>query len=139
MRDDRMVRARSRVRRVPAPALALACIASACAVAPATLPEAPRDAASSRAALATLVVDNQSQRRLTIGYDYLESGGGHVVIGRIEPETVDTMPPVPAREPIVLFARDETGAIVRDTPRAIDIDSTLVWVIARDAPFTPPQ
>jgi len=111
---------------------------AACAVAPATLPEAPRDAASSRAALAILVVHNRTPRPLTIGYDYLESGGGHVVIGRIAAETVDTMPPVPAREPIVLFARDEAGNMLRDVPRSIDIDDTFTWVIARDAPFQPP-
>ncbi len=112
---------------------------AACAVAPATLPEAPRDAASSRAALATLVVDNRTPRTLTIGYDYLESGGGHVVIGRVEPAAIDTMPPVPAREPIVLFARDSAGAVLRSEPHALEIDSTFVWLIARDAPFLPPR
>lgn len=136
MRERSVVRAGLIGLRLPS-TVALAS-ATACAVSPATLPEAPRDAASSRAALATLIVDNRSQRRLTVGYDYLESGGGHVVIGRVEPETIDTMPPMPAREPIVLFARDEAGALLQDAPRAIDIDSTFTWVIARDAPFTPP-
>lgn len=120
-------------------AVAFVSIVGACAVAPATLPEAPRDVATSRAALATLVVDNRTDRQLTIGYDYLESGGGHVVIGRVAAETVDTMPPVPAREPIVLFARDEAGALLRDTPRAIEIDSTFTWVIERRAPFVPAE
>jgi len=118
---------------------AMACmLVAGCSVAPATLPEAPRDAASSRAALATVVVENRTRQLLVIGYDYLESGGGHVVIGRVAAETIDTMPPVPAREPIVLFARDEAGAILRDVPRAIDIDDTFTWVIPRDAPFLPP-
>lgn len=112
---------------------------AACAVAPATLPEAPRDAASSRAALATLVVDNRTRRTLAIGYDYLESGGGHVVIGRVPGETTDTMPPVPAREPIVLFARDSAGAVLHSQPRAFEIDSTFVWLIPADAPFLPPR
>ncbi len=119
--------------------VALGWAVGACAVSPATLPEAPRDVATSRAALATLVVDNRTERRLTIGYDYLESGGGHVVIGHVAAEAVDTMPPIPAREPIVLFARDDAGALLRDTPRAIEIDSTFTWVIERRASFVPAE
>lgn len=119
--------------------LTLPLLAACVAVTPATLPEAPRDAASSRAALATLVVDNRTGNALTIGYDYLESGGGHVVIGRVPAATTDTMPPVPAREPIVLFARDSAGAVLRSQPRALEIDSTFVWLIPADAPFLPPR
>ncbi len=109
-----------------------------CHVAPASLPEAPRDAATSRAALATLVVDNRSGRALAIGYEYLESGGGTVVVGRVLPATTDTLPPVPAREPIVLFARDSIGAVLRMPPQSLEIDSTFVWRILPDAVFAPP-
>jgi hypothetical protein len=118
--------------------LAIVAIAG-CRVAPATLPEAPRDAATSRAALATLVVDNRSERTVAIGYEYLESGGGAVVIGRVAPASIDTMPPVPAREPIVLFARDSLGAVLRGTPQVLEIDTVFIWQIPARATFSPPE
>lgn len=117
-------------------ALVLTC--AACRIAPARPPEAPRDAATSRAALALLVVANETDRILRIGYDYLESGGGTVFIGTVEPQAVDTLAHVPAREPIVLFARDPAGAEMRDSTRALELDATFVWRIPPDAVFTPP-
>ena len=114
-------------------------LAAACRVAPASLPEAPHDAATSRAALATLVVDNRTTRVLAIGYQYLESGGGTVVIGSVAGESVDTMPPVPAREPIRLLARDSSGAELRTAPISLELDTTFVWLIPGDAVFAHPD
>lgn len=110
----------------------------ACRAAPASLPEAPRDAATSRAALATLIVDNRTDRRLAVGYDYLESGGGRVLLEHLPAATRDTLAAVPAREPIILFARDDAGAMLRNGPLALEIDSTFVWAIPADATFQPP-
>ncbi|MGH7445109.1 MAG: hypothetical protein ACREKM_09545 [Longimicrobiales bacterium] len=111
---------------------------TACRVAPVSLPEAPRDAATSRAALTTLVVDNRTARALDIGYQYFESGGGRVVIGHVPPTSLDTLPPVPAREPIALFAIDPEGAMLRLGPRALELDSTFVWTIPAGATFARP-
>jgi hypothetical protein len=108
-----------------------------CRIAPSRLPEAPRDAATSRAALATLVVDNQTRWLLRVGYEYLESGGGIVVVGSVAPASVDTVARIPAREPIILFARDSTGAELRDSTRALELDATFVWRIPENAAFTP--
>ena len=113
-------------------------LAAGCRVAPASLPEAPHDAATSRAALATVVVDNRTTRVLAIGYQYLESGGGTVVIGRVGRERFDTIPPVPAREPIRLFARDSSGAELRTAPTSLELDAMFVWLITTDAVFAPP-
>lgn len=114
-------------------------IVSGCWFAPARVPEAPRDAATSRAALALLVVANETDRVLRVGYDYLESGGGTVLIGRVQPQSVDTLAHVPAREPIILFARDPEGAVLRDSTRALELDATFVWRIPVGAPFTRSQ
>lgn len=120
-------------------ALVLALLTGAgCRVAPVSLPEAPRDAATSRAALATLVVDNRTRRALDIGYQYFESGGGRVVIGHVPPTSLDTLPPVPAREPIALFAVDADGAMLRLGPQSLELDSTFVWMIPAGATFARP-
>lgn len=119
--------------------LVLALFAAAgCRVAPVSLPEAPHDAATSRAALATVVVDNRTERALDIGYHYFESGGGSVVIGRVAPTSLDTLPPVPAREPIALFAVDPDGAMLRLGPQALELDTTFVWLIPASATFARP-
>ena len=109
----------------------------ACRIAPSGPPEAPRDAATSRAALALLIVANETDRLLRVGYDYLESGGGTVVMGSVQPQSVDTLAHIPAREPIILFARDPAGAVLRDSTRALELDATFVWRIPADAPFMP--
>ena len=108
-----------------------------CGLTQVRVPEAPRDAATSRAALALLIVANETDQLLRIGYDYLESGGGTVVMGSVQPQTLDTLAHIPAREPIILFARDPAGAVLRDSTRALELDATFVWRIPADAPFMP--
>ena len=117
--------------------LVMLIVCAGCRIAPSRPPEAPRDAATSRAALARLVVANETDRVLRIGYDYLESGGGTVIIGTVQPAAVDTLAHVPAREPIILFARDAAGSELRDSTRSLELDATFIWRIPADAAFTP--
>ena len=115
------------------PVLALA---AGCTLASSRAPDAPRDIVTSRAALATLVVDNRTTHILDIGYYYIESGGGSVIVGTIASETRDTLAHVPAREPIILFARNGAGRELRDITRALELDSVFLWRIPEDAQFT---
>lgn len=115
------------------PVLALA---AGCTLTSSGAPDAPRDIVTSRAALATLVVDNQTAHILDIGYYYIESGGGSVIVGSIASATRDTLAHVPAREPIILFARNPAGSEYRDITRALELDSIFLWRIPGDAHFT---
>ena len=109
-------------------------VALACGGAPP--PEAVRPADAGRgAALASVTVDNRTTRRLAIAFRPAASAGAEVVVGRLGPGRSMRMAPVPADEPIVLIARDETGAALTLTPRTFEIDAEWRWVIAADSRF----
>lgn len=84
-----------------------------------------------RAALATLVIDNQTTLPLAISFRYAtESGGpgGEVGVGTAAPGARTEMAPVPAEEPILLFARGPRFER-RLEPTTLEIDEVRTWVI----------
>ncbi|MBX6364257.1 MAG: hypothetical protein IRZ00_10355 [Gemmatimonadetes bacterium] len=90
-----------------------------------------------RAALATLTVDNRTDRRLQIAFRPAASPGGAVVVGEVDPAATATMAPIPAGEPLILVAVDPEGRRFDLAPRSFDLDATWTWVIPADAAFQP--
>lgn len=84
-----------------------------------------------RVALARVVVDNRTDRTLTISFRYAVTHGGRVEVGRVGPRSIAEVAPVPAQEPILLFARGEGFERVLE-PRSLEIDATWTWIIADD-------
>lgn len=92
-----------------------------------------------RAALATLTVDNRTDKRLRIAFRPAASPGGAVVVGEVEPAASATMAPIPAGELVILVALDPEGRRFDLEPRSFDVDATWTWVIPADAAFQPAQ
>ncbi|HUF70339.1 MAG TPA: hypothetical protein VMM79_16950, partial [Longimicrobiales bacterium] len=88
-----------------------------------------------RAALATVIVDNRSAEPLAIFYRMTTLPAAGTRIGRAPPDSITTMAPVPAGEPIILMARTGTGAELELTPRTFDIAVAWVWTIPVNAVF----
>lgn len=84
-----------------------------------------------RVALARVVVDNRTDRTLTISFRYAVTHGRPVEVGRVGPRSIAEVAPVPAQEPIILFARGE-GFERALEPRSFEIDATWTWSIADD-------
>jgi hypothetical protein len=116
-------------------ALALGAGCSARARVPATDPDPER----ARAALATLHIDNETPHRLEISYRIAGRSDGQVGIGRVDPDTVAEMAPVPAAEPLILTARTIAGAEHTIPPRTFAIDGSWTWRIERRTRFVPPR
>ena len=114
------------------PVALLALYACAAAVTP---PPAEPDPERARAALATLIVQNETTRNLEILYRTMGSAT-MVGIGNVAAGAVTELAPVPAAEPLVLIARTNTGAELVLPPRTFAIDGTWTWLIPRDAHFT---
>ncbi|CAN5645292.1 hypothetical protein BH23GEM10_BH23GEM10_06400 [soil metagenome] len=91
--------------------------------------------ARARAALATVIVDNRSAEPLAIFYRMTTLPAAGTRIGRAPPDSITTMAPVPAGEPIILLARTATGAELTLTPRTFDIAVAWVWTIPANAVF----
>lgn len=91
--------------------------------------------ARARAALATVIVDNRSAEPLAIFYRMTTLPPAGTRIGRALPDSIMTMAPVPAGEPIILIARTVTGAELALTPRTFDIAVAWVWTIPVNAVF----
>lgn len=81
-----------------------------------------------RAALARVVVDNRTERRLDIAFRYAVEPGGEVGVGAVPARARMEMAPVPADEPIILIAR-AAGFERRLAARSFEIDELWVWVI----------
>ena len=101
---------------------------------------APRDpdATRARAALATLVVDNQSSEPITVLYRLAGRAPKEVAVGHVRPHSMSQMAPVPAGEPLVLLARTSGGLELVLPPRSFTIDGLWTWVVPADARFTRP-
>lgn len=109
-------------------------LAGACAGLPE--PDAVDAAASGPgAALAQLLVDNQTTLELAIGYRRVTPPRTEIIVGRIGPETQGGTAPIPAGEPIVLVARNPAGAEYSIPIRSFPEGAHWTWVIAADAPF----
>src|SRR5687767_9116940 len=96
------------------------------------------EAARTRAALASVTVDNRTQFPLTILYTLTTRASVSVTIGRVDSLSVGRMAPVPAGEPIVVFARNSRGDVLTLPPRSFEIDGAWTWTIPIDARFTAP-
>lgn len=117
--------------------LAPAVLAGALACGGTPPPEAVRPADAGRgAALASVTVENRTTRRLAIAFRPAASAGAEVVVGRLGPERSMRMAPVPADEPLVLIARDETGAALTLDPRTFEVDGEWRWLIEADSRFS---
>jgi hypothetical protein len=115
-----------------------ALLASACA-ARVSPPPAEPEPARARAALATLHVDNRTDYRIAIFYRIATRTTSEVGIGQIAPRAHASVAPVPAGEPLLLFARVPSGAQLALPARSFPVDGEWTWVIHRDARFTPPD
>lgn len=111
-------------------------LGTACARAPevtgGTAP-GPAEAARHRAALATLRVDNRTAERLTIIYRPAADAGGPVAVGTVPPRSVALMAPLPAGEPLFLFARIDDGRTFTLPARTLEVEQEWTWVVPAGA------
>lgn len=116
--------------------------ASACATASAGPAIRDLEPTRARAALASLVVDNQSAGRITIAYRHASRPANEVSVGDVAARARAEMAPVPAGEPIILVARNAAGLQFVLPARTFDIDGSWVWTVPADARFVrtdPPE
>jgi hypothetical protein len=119
-------------------ALFAACAAPVRIVPPepgATAAPGPAEAARHRAALARITVVNRTTQRLAIGFRPATPPGGPIGVGSVEPGATVLLAPVPAGEPIILFARTTAGAVHELHPRSFEVDADWTWTIERNAVF----
>jgi hypothetical protein len=103
-------------------------------------PNSSAEAARHRAALASVVVANETSLPLTIAFRTATPPLQEVVIGRVAAAARAKMAPIPAGEPIILVARREDGAEFQMQARSFSLDAEFEWAIPKDATFqTPPQ
>ncbi len=128
------------VRRRGSFVLLSALVISACASANGSAPIDPgREARRHRAALATIIVDNQTLLPLFIAFRPAIGPGAEIVIGNVAANARTTVAPIPAGEPIILLARDRSGLQLELPSRSFAIDTTWTWLVPADAHFTPRQ
>jgi hypothetical protein len=102
-------------------------------------PASSAEAARHRAALASVVVVNETSQPLLIAFRTATPPLQEVGIGRVAASNRASMAPIPAGEPIVLVARREDGAEFQMQAQSFSLDAEFVWVIPKDATFqTPP-
>lgn len=120
-----------------APLVIAALLLGACGTAPDPGPVGPgKGGQARRAALARVVVENRTAHTLTVGYRLAAEAAGTVTVGTVPPRETREVAPVPAGEPIVLFARTATGAGLTLPPRTLEVDQLWSWIIPADADFT---
>jgi hypothetical protein len=135
---NRSLLERLRVARGLRVALVSALVGVGCASANNSAPIDPgREARRHRAALATIIVDNRTGLVLAIAFRPAIGPGGEVVIGKVAGHTSLAVAPIPAGEPIVLLARENSGLQLELAPRSFAIDTTWTWVVPADAHFEP--
>lgn len=88
-----------------------------------------------RAALASLVVDNQSAQSITIAYRHASRPNNEVSIGDVGARDRAEMAPVPAGEPIILVARNSAGLQFVLPARTFDVDGSWTWTVPANARF----
>jgi hypothetical protein len=99
----------------------------------------PSEAARHRAALATVVISNETGEPLTIAFQSATPPLQEVTIGRVAVGTRARMAPVPAGEPIILIARRLDGSEFRLAARSFPPDAEWTWEIPQEATFTRPE
>ncbi|MGH7504475.1 MAG: hypothetical protein ACRELX_02440, partial [Longimicrobiales bacterium] len=65
--------------------------------------------------------------------------GGEVGIGDVDPSAETEVAPIPAGEPILLFARVAGLGEYGLAARSFEIGQRWTWVIPADAEFRPPR
>lgn len=117
-----------------------AAVAAACGGASTEAPAAPAPTPGNvrAAALARMTIENRTDRRVRIAYRLAGGAASSVTVGTVEPQSELRVAPVPAGEPLLIFAIDEQGARLSLPPRTLEIDEEWRWVIPLDAPFTQP-
>lgn len=118
--------------------LLLVLVAGACASSAVSTAERQPEPARTRAALATVTVDNRTTQRLTILYALTTRPNATVIVGRVDSMAVTPMAPIPAGEPLVLTARNTAGFVYVLLPRSFEIDGAWTWIVPADARFTAP-
>lgn len=118
----------------PAPLLVLLV---ACASAGAVADDDPQPTRS-RAALATMSVDNRTMESLGIYYRLTAPPATEVRVGLVGAGALAEMAPVPAGEALILVARTPAGAELLLPPRTFELASHWVWRIPADARFVHP-
>ncbi|MGH7469938.1 MAG: hypothetical protein ACRENP_18470 [Longimicrobiales bacterium] len=101
-------------------------------------PVVPQDETRHRAALAELTVFNHTDQRLTIAFRSATPPVQEVVLGAVPPATRERVAPIPAGEPIILFARKGDGSELALEPRSFPLDETWTWDIPMSAVFRQP-
>jgi hypothetical protein len=100
-------------------------------VTPAGEPEPVR----ARAALATVVVINHTDSRVTVAYRVAGRAAPEVTVGRVPAASSAALAPVPAGELIVLTARTDAGGELVLPARTFAIDTEWTWEIPAGTPF----
>ncbi len=98
-------------------------------------PSEPEDEARHRAALTLLTVFNHTDQRLTIAFRSATPPAQVVVLGAIAAATRERVAPIPAGEPIILFARKPDGSELALEPRSYPLDGEWTWDIPQTAVF----
>jgi hypothetical protein len=101
-------------------------------------PALPQDETRHRAALAELTVFNHTDQRLTIAFRSAIPPVQEVVLGAVPPATRERVAPIPAGEPIILFARKGDGSELALEPRSFPLDEKWTWEIPLTAVFRQP-
>lgn len=101
-------------------------------------PAIPADEARHRAALTLLTVFNHTEQRLTIAFRSGTPPAREVVLGAVPATTRDRVAPIPAGEPVILFARRDDGSELALEPRSYPIDTEWTWEIPATAVFRQP-
>ena len=119
--------------------LSLVVLLAACSVLSRSEPPSiPEDEARHRAALTPLTVFNRTEQRLTIAFRGATPPAREVVLGAIPATTRDRVAPIPAGEPIILFARRDDGSELALAPRSYPTDTEWTWEIPATAVFRQP-
>lgn len=100
-----------------------------------TSPAPPPESERSGAALARVVVTNETSHTLAIAFRPATPPGGEVVVGRVGPGERTALAPVPAGEPIVLIARTPDRRELELSARTFPVDADWDWRIPADADF----
>jgi hypothetical protein len=118
--------------------IVLTLLVSACTTPPERAPVPEPDPLRARAALATLRVDNGTAASITVLYRISSHSTHSVTVGRVSAGSVAVLAPVPAREPITLIARTDTGGELVLPARTFEIDAEWTWRIPPDTRFDRP-
>jgi hypothetical protein len=106
-----------------------------------TPPAPPRvleDEARHRAALTQLTVFNHTDQKLTIAFRSATLPTQEVVLGAVDSGVRDRVAPIPAGEPIILFARKADGSQHALAARSYPVDADWTWEILATAVFRLP-